>query len=87
MDLWLKKITVTQLQYINVQQILVVVIEFTSAVRGFMNIIFAARGVKKVEQHCSKASLKRIRDAGILENVMKMIVQWKWVLTSYPGYI
>ena len=48
MDLWLKKITVTQLQYINVQQILFV-IEFTSAARGFMNIIFAAHGVKRLD--------------------------------------
>ena len=39
--------------YINVQQILVVTFEFTGAARGFMITSCAARGVKKVGQHCS----------------------------------
>jgi len=48
-NLWFQKTTITQLQYINVQQILVVAFEFTGAARGFMSC--AARGVKKVGQH------------------------------------
>src|SRR6218665_1384048 len=46
-----QKITVTQIQHINVQQILVVTFEFTGAARGFMIMSCAARGVKKVGQH------------------------------------
>src|SRR6218665_1762831 len=45
-----QKITITQIQYINVQQILVVTFEFTGAARGFMSMSCAARGVKKVGQ-------------------------------------
>ena len=41
------------IQYINVQQILVVTFEFTGAARVFMIMSCAARGVKKVGQHCS----------------------------------
>jgi len=37
---------------INVQQILVVTFEFTGTARGFMIMSCAARGVKKVGQHC-----------------------------------
>jgi len=33
-NLWFQKITITQIQYINVQQILVVTFEFTGAARG-----------------------------------------------------
>ena len=47
-NLWFQKITITQIQYINVQQILVVTFEFTGAARGFMILSSAARGVKKV---------------------------------------
>jgi len=50
-NLWFQKSTMTQLQYINVQQILVVTFEFTGAARGFMIMSCAARGVKKVGQH------------------------------------
>ena len=32
-NLWFQKITITQIQYINVQQILVVIFEFTGAAR------------------------------------------------------
>jgi len=49
-NLWFQKITITQIQYINVQQILVVTFEFTGAGRGFMIMSCAARGVKKVGQ-------------------------------------
>ena len=41
---------------INVQQILVVIFEFTGAARGFMIMSCAARGVKKVGQHYSTRS-------------------------------
>src|SRR6218665_2022824 len=44
-------ISITQIQYINVQQILVVTFEFTGAARGFMIMSCAAREVKKVGQH------------------------------------
>jgi len=37
---------------INVQQILVVTFEFTGAALGFMIMSCAARGFKKVGQHC-----------------------------------
>ena len=55
-NLWFQKITITQIQYINVQQILVVTFEFrpTGAARGFMIMSSAARGVKKVGQHCCR---------------------------------
>ena len=53
-NLWFQKITITQIQYINVQQILVVTFELTGAARGFMIMSCAARGVKKVGQHCFK---------------------------------
>jgi len=43
------------IQYTNVQQILVVAFEFTGAARGFMIMSYAARGVKKVGQHCLRA--------------------------------
>ena len=39
-----------------VQPILVVSFEFTGAARGFMIISCAARGVKKVRQHCGRGS-------------------------------
>ena len=56
-NLWFQKITITQIQYSNVQQIIIVVVtfEFTGAARGFMIMSCAARGVKKVGQHCSKS--------------------------------
>ena len=50
-NLWFLKITITQIQYINVQLILVVTFEFTGAARGFMIMSCAAHGVKKVGQH------------------------------------
>ena len=53
--LWFQKIAITQIQYINVQEVLVVIFEFTGAARGFMIMSCAAHGVKKVGQHCSKA--------------------------------
>jgi len=40
-------------------KILVVIFEFTGAARGFMIISCAARGVKKVGQHCSRHSRHR----------------------------
>ena len=54
-NLWFQKITITQIQYINVQQILVdrPTFEFTGAARGFMIMSCAARRVKKVGQHWS----------------------------------
>src|SRR6218665_856077 len=52
-----QKITITtQIQYINVQQILVVTFEFTGVARGFMIMSCTARGVKKVGQHCIPVS-------------------------------
>jgi len=42
------------LQYINVQQILVVTSEFTGAAHGFISMSCAARGVKKVGQHWTR---------------------------------
>src|SRR6218665_838421 len=51
-----QKITITQIQYINVHQILVVTFEFTGAARGFMIMSGAARGGKKVGQNCSTQS-------------------------------
>ena len=60
-NLWFQKITIriTQigLQDINVQQILIVTLEFTGAARGFMIRSCAARGVQKVGQHCSRTYL------------------------------
>ena len=50
-NLWFQKATITQLKYINVQQILVVTFEFTGAAHGLMIMSCAARGVKKVGQH------------------------------------
>ena len=41
----------------NVQKILVVTFEFNGAARGFLIMSCAARGVKKVGQHCFKASI------------------------------
>ena len=52
-NLWFQNITITQIQYINVQQILVVPFEFTGAARGLMIMSCVARRVKKVGQHCS----------------------------------
>src|SRR6218665_1066000 len=43
--------TITQIQYVNVQKILVVTFELTGEARGFMIMSCAARGVKKVGQH------------------------------------
>jgi len=53
-NLWFQKNTITQMQYINAQEKLVVIFEFTGAARGFMNMSYAARRVKKVGQHCSR---------------------------------
>ena len=44
-NLWFQKITITQIQYTNAQQILVIAFEFTSAARGFIIMSCAARGV------------------------------------------
>ena len=52
-NLWFQNITITQIEYINVQQILVVTFEFTGAACSFMIMSCAARGVKKVGQHYS----------------------------------
>ena len=46
-NLWFQKSTMTQLQYINVQQILVVTFEFTGAARGFMIMSCVACGGQK----------------------------------------
>jgi len=55
-NLWFQKTTITQIQYINVQQILVITfVKFTGATRGFMIMYCAARGVKKVGQHWSSS--------------------------------
>ena len=51
-NLWFQKTTIT-IGYIKVQQILIATFEFTGAARGFMIMSSAARGVKKVGQHCS----------------------------------
>jgi len=48
-NLWFQKTTVTHLQYINVQQPLVVIFEFTGAARGFMIMSCAARGAKRLD--------------------------------------
>ena len=53
-NLWFQKITITQIQCINVKQILVVTFEFTGAARGFMTVSCAARVVKKIGQHWFK---------------------------------
>jgi len=53
-NLWFHQITITQIQYINVEQILAVTFEFTGAARGFMIMSCAARGVKKVGQHWNR---------------------------------
>jgi len=50
-NLWFQKITITQTQYINVQQSLVVTFELTGAARGFLIMSCATRGVKKFGQH------------------------------------
>jgi len=50
-NLWFQKITITQVQYINVKQILVLTFEFTGAARDIMIMSCAARGLKKVGQH------------------------------------
>ena len=57
-NLRFQNITITQIQYINVQQILVVTFEFTGAARGFMIMSCAAHGVKKVGQHWVKLTLR-----------------------------
>jgi len=46
-NLGFQKITITQIQHINVQQILVVTFEFTGAAPGFLIVSCAARGGKK----------------------------------------
>jgi len=51
-NVWFQKPKITELQYINVQQILFITFEYTGAARGFMIMSCAARGVKKVGQHC-----------------------------------
>src|SRR6218665_3293037 len=50
-NLRFQKTTIT-IGYIKVQQILIVTFEFTGAARGYMIMSCAARGVKKVGQHC-----------------------------------
>ena len=45
----IKKITITQIQYFNVQQILDVTFEFTGATRGFMIMSCAAAGSKRLD--------------------------------------
>src|SRR6218665_602764 len=70
-NLLFQKIIITQIQYINVQQILVVTFEFTGAARGFLIMFSAARGGKKVGQHCLKAS-----SMAQLLSVVNHISQW-----------
>ena len=48
-NLWFQKITITQIQYINAQQILVVTFEFTGAAHGFMIMSYAARGSRRLD--------------------------------------
>ena len=50
-----KRLQLHKYNILYVQQILVVTFEFTGAARGFMIMSCAARGVKKVGQHCFKA--------------------------------
>ena len=68
-NLWFQKTTIIQLQYINIQQILVVAFEFTGAARGFMIMSCAARGVKRMDSTALvfKSSYKRDR----IERVVK----------------
>ena len=47
-NLWFQKITIT-LQYINVQQILVVTFEFTGAARGFIIMSLRPAGSKRLD--------------------------------------
>jgi len=54
-----------RLQYIHVQQILVVTFEYTGAARSFMIMSCAARGIKKVGQHCTRRT-----EAGSQTNTM-----------------
>ena len=56
-NLWFQKITITQIQYIDVHKILFVTFEFTGAARSFMIMSCAARGVKNVGQHWYRVSL------------------------------
>jgi len=48
-NFWFQKITITQIQYINVQQILIVTFKFTGVARGFTIMSGAARVVKKLD--------------------------------------
>src|SRR6218665_4229881 len=52
-----KRLQLHKYNYINVQQILVVIFEFSGAARGFMIMSCAARWVKKVGQHCYRYTL------------------------------
>jgi len=72
-SVWFQKITITQIQYISVQQILVVTFEYTGATRAFMIMFCVAREVKKVGQHSPKRSSQRLWKllrAGILRNYL-----------------
>ena len=42
-NLWFQKITIAQIQYINVQPIVIVTFEFTGAARGFRIMSCAAK--------------------------------------------
>jgi len=44
-----QKITITQMQHINVQQILAFTFEFTGAARGFMIMSCAAHWVERLD--------------------------------------
>ena len=80
-------ISITQIQYINVQKTLVVTFEFTGAARGFMIMSCAARGVKKVGQHrtiylsiCKRFVNEQMQNntnevLGRLETLVKIIVR------------
>src|SRR6218665_3293779 len=62
--------TITQIQYINVQEMLVVTFEFFDAARGFMIMSCAARGVKKVGQHCRNLTCSiSLQHLGLLSNM------------------
>jgi len=49
--LWFQMITITQIQHINVQQILVITFEFTGAARRFMISLYFVRpaGLKRLD--------------------------------------
>ena len=61
-NLRFKKIPITQIQYINVQQILVVTLEFTGVARGFVILSCAVCGVKKAGEHWANHSFRELKN-------------------------